>query len=162
MVKKLLSVSALRGAASRTRRLIAGLLLLALAGAVGCRSVSQYVSPRVEGRVLDAHSSQPIKDVLVRRVDAHEDLKVTDPAKGGQLMQQEPGARTSADGRFRLDSIRDVAVFRHLSWYSVTLSFEHPDYVRIKATYDLSEYTNSGQGEPLVRTRDVLLVPKSE
>jgi vancomycin permeability regulator SanA len=138
--------------------LVLGFVLLA-----GCKSVSQYVSPRIEGRVLDAQSQKPIKDVLVARYNANEEYNLHNPPKGSQLMEQSTGVRTDGAGLFRLDSLRDVALFRHLKWYSVTLSFQRAAYRPLMATYTVADATNSvTAGEPFVRTGDILLVPSAE
>lgn len=80
----------------------------------GCQtnSPSQYVSPRVTGRVLDAQTHQPVADVQVSRVSANEDLRALDVPKGGQAMETAPAVRTGADGTFVLDSERSLTFFR--------------------------------------------------
>ena len=134
------------------------LLTLLLAGCQS-QSDSQYVSPRVTGRVLDAQTHQPVPDVRVRRVSANESLRELDAPKGGQMMEQAPAARTGADGAFVLDSVTDLSFFRKLGWYSVTLSFEHPHYERFVTTYTLKDATNTTSGEPWVKAKDILLFP---
>jgi len=136
-------------------------LFLAMVPLTGCKSVSQCISPRIEGRVIDAHTRQPIKDVLVARYNANEELKLKTPPKAGQLMERAKGLRTDATGSFKLDSIRDVAPFEHVTWYSVTLSFDHPAYTRLLATYTVADATNHVAGELSVSTGDILLVPKT-
>jgi hypothetical protein len=126
---------------------------------VGCKSVSEWVAPRVEGRVLDAQSRAPIKDVLVMRLNANEEYQISDQAKGAQLMEQAFGVRTSATGAFGLGSIRTFAPFQHLSWYSTTLAFEHPAYQRITATFTTAQATNNATGEPIIQAGDILLAP---
>jgi hypothetical protein len=138
------------------------LLFVLMVAAAGCKHISQTVSPRVEGRVLDAHSLQPIKGVVVKRLSSTEELNVDQPQKGGQLLTPSDSARTSEAGVFSLTAVHDVAVFRHLSWYSVTLSFTHSSYASMKVTYTLDSATNNASGIPLVRAGDVLLVPKTQ
>jgi hypothetical protein len=128
---------------------------------LGCKSMSQLVSPRVEGRTVDANSHQPIKDVVVQRLSANQDYNIDEPAKGGQILAATPGVRTTASGEFVLDSIHDVGVFRQLSWYSVSISFQHPAYERFMVTYTVVDATNRTAGEPTIKAGDILLVPRN-
>jgi hypothetical protein len=127
----------------------------------GCKSASpsQYISPRVEGRVLDSQSHQPIKDVQVRRLAGDESYRAEDPPKGGERLQKAPAVRTAADGTFVLDSVRDFALLQTLGWYSLNLSFQHPAYERFFTNYTMASATNTVKGEPLVRTGNILLTP---
>ena len=127
----------------------------------GCQtySPSQYLSPRVIGRVLDARTRQPIPDVLVRRFRSDENLRGLDTSKGGQAMAQAPAVRTGPDGTFVLDSERNLAFLRKVGWYSVTLSFQHARYERFVTTYTLKDATKTSNGETLVKAKDILLVP---
>src|SRR5690349_15866744 len=85
-------------------------LSIASCALTGCKSVSKCVSPRVEGRVIDANSHQPIKDVVVKRLSANEDYNIKDPSKGGEIMERAQGVHTSEAGEFVLESVRDIAV----------------------------------------------------
>jgi hypothetical protein len=125
----------------------------------GCKGLTsaQYVSPRIEGRVLDSDSHQPIKDVHVRRVGSGNSSGVSDTPKGATRMEATPAVRTEADGRFVLDSERDIAVFGSVGWYSVTISFKHPAYEDLTETYTLDSATNNASGEPVVKAGDILL-----
>jgi hypothetical protein len=127
----------------------------------GCQthSPSQYISPRVTGRVVDAQTHRPIADVQVRRVSSGENLDGLDAPKGGQMMANAPVVRTGADGTFVLDSVTDLAFFRKVGWYSVTLSFEHAHYERFVTTYTIKDATNSPSGEPWLQAKDILLIP---
>ena len=136
------------------------LVVIALAG--GCKSVSHYVSPRIEGRVIDSHTHQPVEDVLVRKLAADEMYRAEDPPKGATILEKAPAVRTAADGRFVLDSERDVVLFGKSAWYSVNLSFEHAGYEGYMVTYTLADATNTVTGEPLVRAGDILLNPFSQ
>jgi hypothetical protein len=128
---------------------------------VGCKSVSQYVAPRIEGRVVDASSHQPIEGVVVKRLNGDEASATMEPPKGGALMMRDNGVRTSADGAFVLESMKDLAVFRKLTWYSVSVSFEQPAYQRFIGVYTLNMATNHTTGEPIIHAGDVLLTPVS-
>jgi hypothetical protein len=114
------------------------------------------VAPEVRGRVLDAESHEPIKDVIVRR-EAEVSSRPMEPSKGGQTMKAQPFVRTVDDGTFVLDSVRDIAFFRTVGLYSVNLSFEHRAYERFTASYNSAHATNSVSGEPVINTGDILL-----
>lgn len=142
------------------RALALALVTLALAG---CKSASpsQYISPRITGRVLDARTQQPIEGVQVWRLTPP-DPNVDPALKGGQVMQQQAAAvRTRSDGTFVLVSERNLAVFRRLGWYSVSLTLAHPSYERLTTEFTLANATNTASGEPLVRAGDIQLQPKS-
>ena len=136
-------------------------MLVAAAAAfllLGCKT-SQYVSPRLEGRVIDKTTHQPIADVQVRRVTPEDEVPPMDPVKGAQLMQQSPAIRTGEDGTFVLDSVRAVALFRKLHWYVVSLAFEHAGYVPLTSRFSYANATNTPAGEPVVHAGDILLSP---
>ncbi len=129
---------------------------------VGCKSASpsQYTSPRITGRVLDAQTQQPIPGVQVRRLKP-QDLNVDQATKGGQRIEQTPIVRTGNDGTFVLVSERNLALFQRLGWYSVELALAHPMYERLTIEFTLANATNTPAGEPLVRADDIHLHPKS-
>jgi hypothetical protein len=138
-------------------------LAAALCMAAGCKSgsASQYVSPRVTGRVLEMESGQPLKNVQVRRVLGDANARSPDAPSGGQLLEQKSGTvRTGADGRFEMASSRTLSVLGS-GWYSVTLSFQRTGFQSVIRTYTLANSTNSPSGEPVVQTGDVLL-PRME
>jgi len=128
---------------------------------MGCKSSSpsQIVSPRVVGRVVETQSHQPINDVKVQRVSSDPDRRSPYVQKGGQMMEQTPAVRTAADGTFMLDCIRDLGVFRKLGWYDVKVSFDHPGYERLTATYMPTNAALTPEGIPVVNTGDVELTP---
>jgi hypothetical protein len=142
------------------RRALAGCLALSAAACTlaGCASVSpsQYVSPRVAGRVLDLETRQPIKDAQVRRV-SEEANTARDTASGGRLLEQASAVRTGVDGRFMMKSVRTLALFGNVGWYSVTLAFERAGYESVARTYTLANSTNAPSGEPIVQAGDILL-----
>jgi hypothetical protein len=140
---------------------LASLLLTCALVACKTHSPSQYVAPRVMGRVLDQQTHQPIPDVRVRRIRPEGGAHTRDTPKGGQLMEQSPAARTGKDGTFVLQSVRDLVLFRMIGWYSVSLSFEHTRYERFVADYTLANATNTAKGEPVVNTGDILLTPRA-
>ena len=128
---------------------------------VGCKSSSpsQYTSPRITGRVLDAQTQQPIEGVQVRRLTP-QDPNVDQAIKGGQRVEQTPAIRTGRDGTFVLVSERNLVLFQRLGWYSVTLALTHPRYERLTTEFTLANATNTPTGEPLVRAGDIRLQPK--
>lgn len=139
-------------------------LLLAVALA-GCKSggFSHYSSPRVSGRVLAADTRQPLANVRIQRVVPGRSAESVVPPKGGQLMQQTPAVRTGADGRFVMDGERVLAFFSHSSWYSVTVSFEHPGYALLETNYTVANVSGySSEGAPVVDAGDVPLTPRSK
>jgi len=143
------------------RRLAPLLFAVALAG---CQSgkLSHYISPQVTGRVLAADTSRPLADVRVRRVVPMATSGEDTPAKGSQLLMQPSGVRTDADGRFVLDGERDIALFRHAAWWSVTLSFTSDGYRFFQTNYTSANLSgHSSEGVPLVKAGDILLQPKS-
>jgi len=139
--------------------------LIAVFALAGCqsksRSPAQYISPRVEGRVLDARANQPIADVTVQRIDPGQEGANGEVSHGGQLMERAPEVRTGRDGVFTLASERDLELFRRSGWYSVSLSFEHSGYVSFTTNYTLDNATRTASGEPLVKAGDILLQPLS-
>jgi hypothetical protein len=132
-------------------------LVLGVAALAGCKSPIQYTSPQVEGRVVDAQSHEPVKNVFVQRVDPKAKAKSGEQAKGAQLMEQAGGVRTAADGTFKLDSVKSLTFLRRLNWYSVTVSFKHYEYLPLSTNYTVAEATNTVDGEPIVITGDILL-----
>jgi hypothetical protein len=128
----------------------------------GCKSSSpsQYISPRITGRMLDAQTQLPIEGVQVRRLKPAQDPNVDQAIKGGERIGQTPAVRTGRDGTFVLDSERNLALFQRLGWYSVTLAFAHPGYERLTTEFTLANATNTPTGEPLVRAGDIRLQPK--
>jgi len=139
----------------------AGLIMLAFAVA-GCKSTSpsQYISPRVEGRVVDSQSHEPIQGVRVHRVVTGGGQLAAEPTHGGEIMEDAPiVVSTGKDGGFVVDSQRDIALFNRSNWYSVSIVFEHPSYQPLTETYRSSNAVTTASGEPLVKAGDVLLVP---
>src|SRR5262245_24808146 len=99
----------------RRRALALAVLMCAL---VGCKthSVSQYVSPRITGQVLDVETRQPLADVKVQRVNPERAQRQDPTMKGGQMMQDAPIViMTDAEGKFVVDSVRTLVVFRKIN-----------------------------------------------
>ena len=139
-------------------------LLFALA-LTGCQAgkYSHYISPRVTGRVLAADTGQPLAGVGVRRVVPMVAAGEDTAPKGGQLLMQPSARRTDADGRFVIDGERDIALFRHPAWWSVTLSFTADGYRFFQTNYTSVNLSGrSPEGEPLINAGDILLKPKSQ
>ena len=139
------------------------LLLLAVALA-GCSSIgfSCYSSPRVTGQVLAADTRQPLPDATVKRVVAYPTDGEDTAPKGGQLLMRSDGVRTDADGRFTLDAVRVVTLFRRGGWHSVPVAFERAGYESFQTNYASADFKQrSPEGVPLVDAGDILLKPKS-
>lgn len=128
----------------------------------GCKSSnpSQYISPRITGRVVDAQTQQPIPGVQVRRLKPNQDPGVAETIKGGQALEKTPVVRTDSDGSFVLASERNLAFLQRLGWYSVSLAFAHPNYERLTTEFTLVNATNTPTGEPLVKAGNIHLQPK--
>jgi hypothetical protein len=97
----------------------------------------------------------------VQRLTPDQDAGADEAMKGGQLIAQAPAVRTGSNGKFILESERDLALFRNVSWYSVSLAFDHSGYERFVTNYTLIDATITPGGEPLVKAGDILLRPKS-
>jgi len=132
---------------------------LFLTGCTGW-SLSQCVSPRVTGRVLDNETRQPLAGVEVQRVIQQRPSNNT-PPKGGQQMQNAPRVvRTGTDGSFTLDAIYSVAAFQVFSWGSVDVQFRSAGYLAFTTNFaDAVEFSDSG-GAPYVNAGDILLERK--
>jgi hypothetical protein len=128
------------------------------AGTTSCRSISQYVSPRVTGRVVDEQTGQPIKGVYVQR--SSEAPRSTDPPKGGEQLMQPAAVSTGADGHFEMKSVRSLSLISRFEWFSVSLSFTHPKYERLTKRFQSGGTTNRS-AEPLIETGDIVLKPSS-
>jgi len=144
------------------RRVALVLFAMALAG---CQSgkYSNYVSPRVTGRVLAADTRHPLEGAAVRRVVPMASDGEDTPPKGGELMMQPGAVRTDADGRFVLEANRAVTLFRHSGWQSVTVSFDCTGYETLQTNYTAAGIkTRTPEGVPWVNAGDVLLQPQAQ
>jgi hypothetical protein len=122
-----------------------------------CKSPSQYISPRIEGRVVDETTRQPIPDVYVRR--SSDVPRSRYPVKGAQALSTPAPIATGEDGGFVVGSERALVFLPHSSWASVTLYFNHPGYERLTRTYSQLDSTNAPGGEPLVLAGEIPLRP---
>lgn len=132
----------------------------------GCQSSpvlnSQYISPRVTGRLVDAVTGQPIRNVSVRRVIPGQPLAASPSRGGGESLERNPGIRTDANGAFDLDSERDLTIIRQAGWYSVTVAFARKGYDRLVTTHTLTNAVLTPSGEPLVNAGDLRIQPSSK
>jgi hypothetical protein len=140
------------------------LLLIVLSG---CQSskLTHYTSPEVTGRVLAADTHQPL---------AHTDVKRAEPEnfseywsfgspKGGTMLMQPVGARTDADGRFRLNSKSVFAMFMKPGWSVVSVSYSHAGYESFETNYTGTNVTShTAAGAPVVDVGDILLQPAAQ
>ncbi len=125
----------------------------------GCKSSgSEYIAPRVEGRVLDAQTHLPIERVAVQRLSPGEqDRNDFALKKGAESIVQSFPTYTDRNGRFVIDSEKALVLFAQMNWFSVDISFEHSGYEGFVTNYTLFTTTNTPSGEPLVDTGDILL-----
>lgn len=129
----------------------------------GCKgwSLSQCVSPRVTGRVLDSETRQPLGDVEVQRVIHRPRSSGNANPKGGELMQNAPRiVLTRADGSYTLDAVYSVAAFQVFSWSSVDVQFRHTGYLTLTTNLAASIVPSDSGGEPCVNAGDILLQRK--
>ncbi len=151
----------IKGRGTVSRQLALLLLTVVLAG---CSSIgfSYYSSPRVTGRVLAADTRKPLPDAIVKRVVSYPTDGEDTPPKGGQLLIRSDGVRTDTDGRFRVEAVKVVTLFRQGGWHSVTVSFECNGYESFQTNFNSADFKErSPDGAPLVRTGDILLKPTS-
>lgn len=153
----LYSASPTMAHARAVRKNALGLLSIAALVLAGCKSSSTapYVSPKLTGRVIDAQTQQPLKGVTVKRLIPDQQRKALDDVKGGQVLAKAPAVRTKTDGTFELASERSLSLFQSGGWYSVSLAFDYPGYLRFATNYTLRDSILTPKGEPLVQTGDV-------
>jgi len=137
------------------------LAILTVSGFAGCQSYSpsQYVSPRVTGRVLDAQSREPLKNVQVQRASSGRDVTVGEAPKAGQVMEKPTPITTRSDGTFVLNSVQDLVLFRKTHWSSVKVSFECGGYQWMVTNFSAANANQTASGEPVVNSGDILLNP---
>jgi len=141
-----------------TTYVLFGSLALALL-LTGCKgwSISQCVSPRVTGRVLDSETRQPLERVEVQRVVARPRSNNT-PPKGGQQIQDAPRiVLTSANGSFMLNAEYSVAAFQVLGWSSVDVQFRRTGYLTLTTNLMSSVVSTNSNGEFYLNAGDILL-----
>ena len=132
-------------------------LLLLLTGCQGW-SLSQCVSPRITGRVVDSETRQPMENVEVQRGVTRTRQAGNAPPKGAQLMQDAPRiVLTSTDGSFTLEPIYSVAAFRVLSWSTVDVQFSCSGYLALTTNFTPAVASFSPDGAPLVNAGVILL-----
>jgi hypothetical protein len=123
---------------------------------------SQYISPRVKGRVLDTATRQPISNVSIRRVvPGQRTGPVNTQGAGDRSLEEPPPVRTDAAGAFDLDSERDLTLVRRSGWYSVSLAFTRRGYERFVTNFTLRDAVIASNGEPVVSAGIILLQPLS-
>jgi hypothetical protein len=140
------------------------LLLIAL---TGCKSekLTHYTSPEVTGRVLAADTHQPLAHAEVQRIapETFASYWSFGSPKGGTTLMQPIGARTDAEGRFRLNSKSVFALFMKPGWSSVSVNYSHAGYESFQTNYTGTNITShTDAGVPVVDVGDVLLQPVSE
>ncbi|HWQ91617.1 MAG TPA: hypothetical protein VN673_08095 [Clostridia bacterium] len=111
---------------------------------------------------MNADTHQPIEGVQVMRISTGRGSRVMDPVKGAQALISRAPVTTSKDGCFAMDSTRSLTPFGRTARYAVSLTFAHPDYERISASYMLANPSNAVGEEPAIDVGEVLLVPRSK
>jgi len=151
---------ALMAVALRMKHQLFALSLVLVCASVGCKthSPSQYVSPQVTGRVVDAETKQPLAEVKVQRVKPGQAHRPDPTLKGGQIMQDAPVVVvTDAEGRFVVDSESTLVLFRKINWHSVSLSFQREGYGQLTTNFTPANATELPNGEPEVKAGDILM-----
>jgi hypothetical protein len=148
----------MNGSPKRVTSPVLGCLFAALLLLNGCNS-SNYVAPRVVGRVFDAETHQPLGGVEVRRLAEEQKPGPGEQRKGGQALMAPQPIHSSADGSFVLESQRALAFFRKIHWFSVELEFELDHYETFSTNYILGEASMAPHGEPVVQAGDILMQP---
>jgi len=125
----------------------------------GCKSTSanEYLAPRVVGRVFDSQTREPLAGVEVKRLSPGVETRSTLPRKGGEMLLQRVSIYTGKDGRFVIDSERDLGFLFKMNWYSFDVSFECTGYEGLLTNYTLVNATNLPSGEPVVDTGNIFL-----
>ena len=137
-------------------------LFLPVVFLAGCQSggVTHYVSPEVTGRVLAADTRQPLAGATVRRGSSDQGHGSFAPPKGGQVLIEDGGVRTNADGKFVLQSKSVFALFRSPGWWSAPVMVSHSGYETFQTNYTGDNVvTNASAGPPLVDAGEILLRP---
>jgi hypothetical protein len=107
---------------------------------------------------LDVETRQPLADVKVQRVNPERAQKQDQTMKGGQMMQDAPIViTTDAEGRFAVDSVRTLVVFRKIHLQPVDLSFQRAGYRQFTTNFVPASATVLPNGEPEVNAGDILL-----
>ena len=146
--------------ASKILSFVAAVAGVALASSTitGCKSAgSEYLSPRVEGRVLDAQTHEPIYRACVLRIPPGSQQPDNFMRKGAEHAGEPFPAYTDKNGRFVIDAERALVLFAQVNWFSIDVSFEHSGYDRLVTNYTLFNATNTPSGVPLIKTGDIFL-----
>lgn len=118
---------------------------------------------RVEGRVVDERTREPLGEVNIWRVRAPEIGDGYAVDKGGKQMQNRPTIATSGpDGQFTLAGERTASLFwQTFPDFSVTLRFQRTGYATIERRYtNVVLGTTQNKSEPVIQTGDVPLTPR--
>ncbi len=124
----------------------------------GCKShpLGPYVSPQVEGQVLEAKTGVALSGVRVSRGQSKFDALSGYP-KGGQLLMAKVPVQTGSDGRFTLEGERVLSVVRGAGWNEVRLVFSKPGYETLKTNVSMDLANQEESGRPVLKLGPVLL-----
>ncbi len=128
----------------------------------GCSSTSgmhdAYVFPKVEGRVVNADTKEPIKGVIVLRKQWSGTADLDEYVSAGEIQMQDKRIYTNDKGEFVVPSKQSMTVGGDQSWFSVTLKFMHADYHMFSTNYVNHSGAPTGN-EPVVQGGDIQLFP---
>lgn len=124
----------------------------------GCKAhpLGPYVSPQVEGEVLEAKTGAALPGVRVSRGKPGFDALSGYP-KGGQLLMAKAPALTGSDGRFTLAGERVLSVVRGAGWNEVRLTFAKAGYETLKTNVSLDLANYEENGRPVLKLGPVFL-----
>ncbi len=129
----------------------------------GCKShpLGPYVSPRLQGQVIDSENGSPLEGVKVSRGQPAFNAIGGQP-KGGQLLMVKAPVETGPDGTFILSSERVLSIIRGSGWNEVRLTFVKAGYYRMQTNIPTAQATNSESGEPILTVGSVRLQRAAE
>ncbi len=140
------------------------LLLAALLSTPGCENFAPphqaWTEARVEGRVVDAETGQPVHDATVSRVRGQEIGDAYAVEKGAKAMQKRPAVTTTAmDGSFILEAERTAYLFMEsYPSFAVTLKVQHRGYDTLQQLFTNVVFGPRGQA-PVVPVGDLKIFP---
>ncbi len=134
-------------------------VFLSLVLVAGCKShpLGPYISPRVEGQVVDA-AGRPLQHVKVIRGQPALNA-IGNPPKGGQLLMAKAPEETNRQGHFTLPSERVLSIVRGSGWNEVKLTFLKPGFDAVKTNIPTKLAAISERGEPVLHIGLVQLRP---
>lgn len=118
---------------------------------------SAYVSPQIEGRVIDSETQMPIDRVVIIRNPQATKAGMDDYISAGEIQYPQHSIYTKKDGEFKVPSKKNLEVGSDKTWNSVTLKFLHAAYQMYS-----TNFVHGGadvDGESVLLTGDIQLDP---